>query len=129
MTCSLADCSNPAYARGWCKKHYQRVHRHGSPHIALRFTNDGAVINLRPFRATPWIELAACRDKPNDVFFPSKDDPRGVHESYVRARRICAGCPVKDACLQYALDERITHGVFGGTSPRERFQMAKGRAS
>ncbi len=31
MICSEADCLRPVLARGWCQKHYQRWHSHGSP--------------------------------------------------------------------------------------------------
>jgi len=34
---------------------------------------------------------------------------------------------VSDACLQYALDERVDHGVWGGTSERERRRMLRRR--
>ena len=56
-----------------------------------------------------------CRNYPPDTFFPS--DGVGVD----RARKICnADCPVKERCLEYALEHRIEHGVWGGTSERER---------
>jgi WhiB family redox-sensing transcriptional regulator len=34
---------------------------------------------------------------------------------------------VKDQCLNYALDNRIDHGVWGGTSERERRRILKAR--
>ena len=43
------------------------------------------------------------------------------------ARRICAECPVKGACLEYALRNGIDHGVWGGTSERERRRIARRR--
>ena len=42
MRCSVIDCTNPAVARGWCTKHYQRARRHGedptaaAPNTAIR---------------------------------------------------------------------------------------------
>ena len=30
-TCSIPDCSAAVSARGWCRKHYGRWHRHGDP--------------------------------------------------------------------------------------------------
>jgi WhiB family redox-sensing transcriptional regulator len=44
-----------------------------------------------------------------------------------RARAICKGCPVTSQCLEYALEERIEHGVWGGCSERERRRILKRR--
>lgn len=74
--------------------------------------------------ATAWMQRGNCRNYPPDMFFPS--DGVGVD----RARRICnADCPVKGECLDYALDHRIEHGVWGGTSERERRRILKARAA
>ena len=62
-----------------------------------------------------------CRDHPPNTFFPS--DGIGV----AIARRICADCPVKAPCLEYALDNHIEHGVWGGTSERARRLIARQR--
>lgn len=44
-----------------------------------------------------------------------------------RAAQLCGGCPVKTACLEYALRVEATgaypHGVWGGTAPWQRRQM------
>ncbi|HEV7888599.1 MAG TPA: WhiB family transcriptional regulator [Acidimicrobiales bacterium] len=68
-----------------------------------------------------WMAQGKCRDVPPSVFFPS--DGVGVDA----ARRICADCPVKAPCLEYALLNRIDHGVWGGTSERERRRIARQR--
>ena len=56
---------------------------------------------------TEWMSVGKCRDLSPTIFFPS--DGVGVQA----AQRICAECPVADQCLQYALDERVDHGVWG----------------
>jgi WhiB family redox-sensing transcriptional regulator len=43
-----------------------------------------------------------------------------------RAKALCAGCPNRQPCLDFALDNGITEGIFGGTSPAERRAMTKG---
>jgi WhiB family transcriptional regulator, redox-sensing transcriptional regulator len=63
---------------------------------------------------TSWIASGSCRLVPAETMFPS--DSAGV----VVARRICAACEVKPQCLSYALANRLEHGVWGGTSSRER---------
>jgi len=68
-----------------------------------------------------WMAQGVCRGHEPSVFFPS--DGVGVD----RARKLCASCPVKEPCLEYALAERIDHGVWGGTSERERRRILKRR--
>lgn len=71
--------------------------------------------------ATSWMADGNCRNYPPAVFFPS--DGVGVD----RARRICATCPVTSPCLEYALEQHIDHGVWGGCSERERRRILKRR--
>jgi len=66
-----------------------------------------------PFAAR-WRALAACRGADLDLFFP------GRGESAEPARRVCAGCPVREPCLDYALRHGITHGIWGGLAERDR---------
>ena len=61
-----------------------------------------------------WMAYARCRDVPPEVFFPS--DGAGVEV----AQRYCAVCPVALQCLDYALENHIEHGVWGGASERKR---------
>lgn len=68
-----------------------------------------------------WMHRGNCQDYPPSTFFPS--DGVGVDI----ARKICAGCPVQGPCLEYALANHIDHGVWGGTSERERRRIAKRR--
>src|SRR5207247_7843955 len=68
-----------------------------------------------------WMAKGNCRTQPPATFFPS--DGVGVEV----ARRICADCPVKGPCLEYALANRIDHGVWGGASERERRRIARRR--
>jgi WhiB family transcriptional regulator, redox-sensing transcriptional regulator len=69
----------------------------------------------------PWMQHGRCRSLSPAEFFPS--DGVGVE----RARRICAECPVKAECLEYALTFRIDHGVWGGCSERERRRILRQR--
>ncbi|MFN0093112.1 MAG: WhiB family transcriptional regulator [Acidimicrobiales bacterium] len=68
-----------------------------------------------------WMAKGHCADKPPALFFPS--DGVGVEI----ARRICKSCPEQEPCLEYALRNRIDHGVWGGTSERERRRILKRR--
>ncbi|HTV11905.1 MAG TPA: WhiB family transcriptional regulator [Acidimicrobiales bacterium] len=70
---------------------------------------------------TSWMVGGRCRDLPPEIFFPS--DGVGVEV----ARHYCAECPVKGPCLEYALENHIEHGVWGGASERERRRIARSR--
>jgi WhiB family redox-sensing transcriptional regulator len=70
---------------------------------------------------TEWMAEGNCRNESPSVFFPSD----GVGVDF--ARRICATCPVKLECLEYALANGIDHGVWGGASERERRRIARRR--
>lgn len=85
-----------------------------------------APVVLRPFEPRPfWFQFASCRpeyaDRPLDewvaMFFPN--DGRSNRE----AREICAECPARDACADHGLAEQ--HGVWGGTSEKERRQLRR----
>jgi WhiB family redox-sensing transcriptional regulator len=62
-----------------------------------------------------------CREMDPALFFPS--DGIGVQ----LAQRTCSECQVKAPCLEYALDNHVDHGVWGGTSERERRRILRRR--
>ena len=74
---------------------------------------------LRP----PWMRKAACRGQGFDAWFSTDE----VGEETDAARLVCAGCPVRSECLDYALDGRIRHGLWGGLSARERAALNRRR--
>ena len=86
-----------------------------TPTFAARTPLVVSIARFRRFRT------GSSREIPPATFFPS--DGVGVEV----ARRICETCPVKGACLEYALENRIDHGVWGGCSERERRRILKRR--
>lgn len=68
-----------------------------------------------------WMARGKCRDMDPATFFPS--DGLGVQA----AQRVCAECPVKTPCLEYALANHVDHGVWGGASERERRRILRQR--
>lgn len=74
-----------------------------------------------PPEAHAWMLDAKCRGAAPASFFPS--DGLGVEA----AQRVCAGCTVRADCLEYALVNRIEHGVWGGASERERRRILRRR--
>lgn len=68
-----------------------------------------------------WLELAGCRDVPTGMFFSEKD------EETSEALRVCAQCSVRRACLEYAIENRICDGIWGGASERGRRSIQRAR--
>ena len=67
--------------------------------------------------ARDWMDDAACRHVQSVDFFPGSGEP------CEQARAVCAGCPVIAQCLEHALTYPEHHGVWGGTTPRQRKEM------
>ena len=68
-----------------------------------------------------WRQRAACKGVDPDIFYPTSD------EEAEEAKAICATCPVREACLEYALANRERDGVWGGATERERRRMVRQR--
>jgi len=69
-----------------------------------------------------WQDYANCVGVNPDLMFPE----RGASTS--EAKAICAGCVVREECLEYALAASIKHGIWGGKSERERRRIRIARA-
>jgi WhiB family redox-sensing transcriptional regulator len=70
-----------------------------------------------------WREQAACSGLPAVLVDRYMFPQRG--QSTRPGKHICTGCPVTTECLNYALTNRIKHGIWGGRSERERRQIRK----
>ncbi|HEV7647286.1 MAG TPA: WhiB family transcriptional regulator [Actinophytocola sp.] len=73
---------------------------------------------------TDWRHRAACRDTDPELFFPISAVGPGARQA-AEAKAVCARCPVREQCLRYALDNGLDHGVFGGTTERERRALTR----
>ena len=72
---------------------------------------------------TDWMADAACVDQPYEVMFPD----RGRMDLVALAKSICAGCRVKQECLDYARTSPVdTDGIWGGLTGRERRRVRDG---
>lgn len=66
-----------------------------------------------------WRHHAACRDEDPELFFPVTDQGPGAMQT-ARAKAICHRCPVRAECLQFAIDDGLDYGIFGGLTGTER---------
>ncbi len=78
-----------------------------------------------------WQYRAACRGEDSSWFFaPSYFEKRSEKDAReAKAKRICAVCPVRLECLEYALRIRETHGIWGGLNEMERRAVLRQRAA
>lgn len=79
-----------------------------------------------------WVVHAACRDTLDDgTWHPEKQNKQSTRT----AKRICngtgknpdGGCPVREACLEYALANGEIGGVWGGMDDHERRRLLEAR--
>ena len=76
------------------------------------------------FQSTPLpinLGLAACSSASPDEFF------QHFHASEHMQKKICAGCEIKDDCLEYSLEAEELFGVWGGAGEVERRRMIERR--
>ena len=76
-------------------------------------------------RNLDWKADAACQDLDVDLFFPDSESDSGP------ALSVCAVCPVREACLDFAIRNRQDEGVWGGhtASERKRIRRRIGRTA
>ncbi len=66
-----------------------------------------------------WRDHAACRHEDPDLFFPiGTTGPAQVQSE--QAKAVCARCPVREQCLEWALGADQIIGIWGGTTELER---------
>jgi WhiB family redox-sensing transcriptional regulator len=83
-------------------------------------------------QTTPrWQHLAACRGADASYFFaPNYFEKRS--EKLAReavAKAVCARCPVRPECLEFALSVNDPHGIWGGLNEMERRALIRERTA
>jgi WhiB family transcriptional regulator, redox-sensing transcriptional regulator len=74
--------------------------------------------------ATEWRAAGACLSADPDLFFPIATGGAAVRQ-VTQAQRICAGCGVRQQCLEFAMRTGETYGIWGGTTPEERIRVRR----
>lgn len=70
-----------------------------------------------------WMKGRGCEEHP-EFFFPQYDsEGNDVWLDQSQARMICAQCPVKTRCIDYATLGREPDGIWGGMDPDEINKM------
>lgn len=69
-----------------------------------------------------WQNQAYCRDSGVD-FFPEQQ----VNTKILIATKFCNQCPVKQQCLDFAMNNRIDYGIWGGKTAANRRSLRRYR--
>ena len=70
-----------------------------------------------------WQSRGNCCGMDPNIFYPVRG---GTNQHSDPARAICATCPVKGECLEYAIHNEFV-GIWGGTSEKQRRQIRRDR--
>jgi WhiB family transcriptional regulator, redox-sensing transcriptional regulator len=76
---------------------------------------------LMPRPSWGWQDDAACRGRDVVPFFAPDGERQPEREIRERkAKGVCASCPVRVQCLDYAISRPEKYGVWGGLNEEER---------
>jgi len=76
-----------------------------------------------------WQDQAACKGvTEHAIFFPQSDQP-GWQARQAKALEICKACPVREECLNHAIENNELFGVWGGTTERGRKRLRAQQAN
>ena len=90
------------------------------------------------YRAIEWQYDALCTTKeslaavPNEYFFAERSNGLPVIEVLQRqnaAARLCRDCVVRKDCLDSALSDPLTYGIWGGSTRGQRSLIHSGRVT
>jgi len=73
-------------------------------------------------RQLDWQADALCAQTDPDLFMPDRGG------STVAAKKVCGECPVRAACLDYAIVTGQPEGIWGGLSADERRRIRQAAA-
>ena len=109
--CRVTGCADTAATEaGLCSVHAADQERRRSALVAISLGRTLVACDPDP----SWRRRAACRGLDPALFFPE------IGESAAEAKAVCAQCPVARQCLDFALANDETLGVWGATTPRAR---------
>jgi WhiB family transcriptional regulator, redox-sensing transcriptional regulator len=78
-----------------------------------------------------WLRDASCRGPQASVFYapPRFERKEDRLRRERQAKSICAGCSVRQDCLEFAIETGETFGVWGGLTEAERSELNSSRST
>ena len=70
-----------------------------------------------------WRLRGACRGLDPEIFYAGSEEDAGVE----RAKQVCNTCVVQQQCLEFALANRESEGIWGGATEKERRRIRRQR--
>jgi WhiB family redox-sensing transcriptional regulator len=97
--------------------------------VRVTRSNEDVADPIRKGWTWGWQFRAACRGEDSSLFFAPNYFERREEKlaRETRAKAFCARCPVLEDCLEYALEVRENHGVWGGLNELERRAVLRQR--
>ena len=74
-----------------------------------------------------WKKQARCKGEPLSTFFivgPLENEKQS-HADWSRINELCGKCPVQQECLDYAVNNHIRQGIWGGKTFTQRRKYIK----
>ena len=87
----------------------------------MRLTTHTSLTPSFRFGTEPWLAGGSCRPYPTAWWFSSDLGETAT------AKHICAECPVRAECLEYAIERPALSGLWAGTKPAERIRIRDAR--
>ncbi len=76
--------------------------------------------------AAAWMDKARCKGIDPDLFHPDENDEDQVKVAKKeKAKAICAECPVRLDCLEFAINKPEKDGIWGGATKDERDKLKR----
>lgn len=73
-------------------------------------------------RQGDWVQHGSCHNASPAVAALFFSEHNG---DIIAAKKICDDCPVREACLEWAIANHEDHGVWGGASERQRREIRR----
>jgi WhiB family transcriptional regulator, redox-sensing transcriptional regulator len=110
-------------AHGYCTGCVKRNRRAGNapqPKVRTMVSNPQPRIVVKAALTGDERANALCREVGPALYDWAAEGNAGAQQE---AKSVCAGCPIRERCLEVALINKEAYGVFGGLSVNERNRL------
>jgi WhiB family transcriptional regulator, redox-sensing transcriptional regulator len=96
------------------------------PNSSLSLALSPGSSRLGRWDESDWRGVAACTGMDTLIFFPIGETGPALPTVQL-AKRICASCPAREECLEFAIATIQNDGIWGGTTEDERRLIKRAR--